>query len=442
MSEGLSAVYRFETGIDTGANQAGNGRLNYVGLSGGFGNLTLGRIWSASYNHAGVIRDFPNWYTSGDTSGRVGNALSYAMSTGAFSMQIDAIMDSETNTGDAVDQLEFGMTVSLGDIGKVAFAHVNKQDTLLDEAMVVTPAVEARDAVAEVTFRAAVEAREAAPEMIFLVEEGDDGMEMTTPLTRIMVWAPEANVNDDGELTTANGILFTLPVDEEGVDDDRPASYHIGAACAPADNEGGREDGADCVEAEAFFADAPSTTVGAGPSADGMTELTVTNSRTYYAPGEQEGTGDDAMDVHTIRVIDEVEERAAVPERAAVAAVAARAAVPAVTTMIDTPGSKSSHVSAEFGLGALTGAVGYSETKTNGMSGKDKTTFVGVSGSIGDTGMNWGAWGRKKTTAGGGESKPWTVGLNKGLGDGAKAYIEHGNDGEDGSTVVGLVVNF
>ena len=109
-----------------------------------FGNLTLGRIWSASYNHAGVIRDFPNWYTSGDTSGRVGNALSYAMSTGAFSMQIDAIMDSETNTGDAVDQLEFGMTVSLGDIGKVAFAHVNKQDTLLDEAMVVTPAVEAR----------------------------------------------------------------------------------------------------------------------------------------------------------------------------------------------------------------------------------------------------------------------------------------------------------
>ena len=67
---------------------------------------------------------------------------------------------------------------------------------------------------------------------------------------------------------------------------------------------------------------------------------------------------------------------------------------------------------------------------------------MGVSGSIGDTGMNWGAWGRKKTTAGGGESKPWTVGLNKGLGDGAKAYIEHGNDGEDGSTVVGLVVNF
>ena len=43
-------------------------------------------------------------------------------------------------------------------------------------------------------------------------------------------------------LQLPHGILFTLPVDEEGVDDDRPASYHIGAACAPADNEVRRDE--------------------------------------------------------------------------------------------------------------------------------------------------------------------------------------------------------
>ena len=410
MSEGLSAVYRFETGIDTSANQSG--RLNYVGLSGGFGNLTLGRIWSASYNHAGVLRDFPNWYTSGDTSGRVGSALSYAMSTDAFSMQIDAIMDSGTNTGDAVDQLEFGMTVSLGDIGKIAFAHVNKQDTLHKEAMVVTPA------------------REAADAMFFLVTEDADEMEMETPLTQIMVWTnATGNVNDDDELIDAGGIMFDPAVMDDPAtqnnDESRPASYHDGN-CAPTNAEGMRPNG--CVSAVAYFSDTTTTRTTMGThtaDGDGMSTVpadtvATTTARTYIAPGEQDGD----MDANTIRTV------------------AAVTAADEVTTMIDTPGSKSSHVSAEFGLGAITGAVGYSETKTNGMSGKDKVTFLGVSGSIGDTGMNWGAWSRKKTTAAGGESKPWTVGLNKGLGDGAKAYIEHGNDGEDGSTVVGLVVNF
>ena len=37
--------------------QSGGGRLAYVGLSGGFGTLTIGQIWSASYNSVGAITD-------------------------------------------------------------------------------------------------------------------------------------------------------------------------------------------------------------------------------------------------------------------------------------------------------------------------------------------------------------------------------------------------
>ena len=57
VGEGLTAVYNFETAISTPNAGLPGGRLSSVALSGGFGTLTLGQIWSASYNHSGVIRD-------------------------------------------------------------------------------------------------------------------------------------------------------------------------------------------------------------------------------------------------------------------------------------------------------------------------------------------------------------------------------------------------
>ena len=57
VSDGLAAVYQFEDSIDvTNANATHPaGRLSYVGLSGGFGTITLGHIWKAGYNHFGGI---------------------------------------------------------------------------------------------------------------------------------------------------------------------------------------------------------------------------------------------------------------------------------------------------------------------------------------------------------------------------------------------------
>ena len=135
ISEGLSAVYRFEHKISTeNASQPG-GRLAYAGLSGSFGTVSLGQIWSASFNHVGGITDGSWFYGNSETSYRVGNALSYAMSAGAISMQIDAVMDGGTDTGESVDQLEFGMTVSLGDIGKLGLAYVDTKDSMVTNSV-------------------------------------------------------------------------------------------------------------------------------------------------------------------------------------------------------------------------------------------------------------------------------------------------------------------
>ena len=45
------------------------------------------------------------------------------------------------------------------------------------------------------------------------------------------------------------------------------------------------------------------------------------------------------------------------------------------------------HIAAEFSFGGVTPYLGYSEKKMNGKTKKDKTTFVGVRGSVGDTGF-------------------------------------------------------
>ena len=127
VSEGLTAVYRWETKIDsTSASQPG-GRLSYVGLSGGFGQITVGQIWSASFNSFGAITDNSFAYGSSETSYRVGDALSYAVTVGNLSLQADAIMDSSTKK--TSDSYQVGATLGgLMDSGSIAIAHIRHAD--------------------------------------------------------------------------------------------------------------------------------------------------------------------------------------------------------------------------------------------------------------------------------------------------------------------------
>ena len=99
VSEGLTAIYNFESKINTtNASQPG-GRLSYVGLSGGFGTLTLGQIWSATTNNFGAITDNSGFIGASETTGRHGSVVSYAVSVENISIQLDATMNRAWRAG-------------------------------------------------------------------------------------------------------------------------------------------------------------------------------------------------------------------------------------------------------------------------------------------------------------------------------------------------------
>ena len=123
ISEGLTANYRYEEALDLAtASLATGNRLSYVGLSGGFGTISIGRIWSASFNSVGAILDNSWVYGSSHTSYRVGPAVSYSNSAGAASMQVDLVMDGSNAAKSGVDSYEFGLSFDLG-AATLAFAH-------------------------------------------------------------------------------------------------------------------------------------------------------------------------------------------------------------------------------------------------------------------------------------------------------------------------------
>ena len=128
VSEGLTAVYRYERSIDSSDASEPDGRLSYVGLSGGFGTVTVGKVWGAAYNHFGAIVDQAlNYGSPGQTGNRDSNAVSYSVSVGDVSLQADAIMDQ--STGKTGDGFAFGATLGgLLETGSVAIAHRKHPD--------------------------------------------------------------------------------------------------------------------------------------------------------------------------------------------------------------------------------------------------------------------------------------------------------------------------
>ena len=95
----------------TDANGGPGGRLSYVALSGGFGTITLGQIWSASAIHYGFKVDPSYWNgVFGGANYRNGNSVSYSSNAGDVTFQIDKV------TGDA-EKLELGASADLGPVG-------------------------------------------------------------------------------------------------------------------------------------------------------------------------------------------------------------------------------------------------------------------------------------------------------------------------------------
>ena len=97
--------------FDNDADSDAGGRISSISLSGGFGTVSLGQIWSASANHYGFAVD-PTIVggSFGGASYRPGNTVSYSSSAGDVSFQIDKV------TGDG-EKIEFGASANLGPVG-------------------------------------------------------------------------------------------------------------------------------------------------------------------------------------------------------------------------------------------------------------------------------------------------------------------------------------
>ena len=143
VSEGLTAVYRYEAALDLSSAELGEngaGRLSSVGLSGGFGTVTLGHIYSASYNHVGALTD--NGVASSNQNSptvRTSSNLSYSASTGPISFQLDAGMGA--GTGRSLDRAELGLSFDTGaaNVG-MAFTAKRITENKIDTQVVRTSA--------------------------------------------------------------------------------------------------------------------------------------------------------------------------------------------------------------------------------------------------------------------------------------------------------------
>ena len=485
LADGLSAIYQFEHKFSTeNAGMDGGGRLAHVGLSGGFGTVTFGQIWSASFNATGAITDNSMLWGDSGTSYRVDNALSYSNSVGNASVQIDAIMDSSRDTGEAVDQVEFGMSIGLGDIGKLAFGYVESKDTNIDDAWVHVPATPATPGVAQ---------RKGSPAEYYLVGPEEDGSDNTAlMMIEILVPLTDSDGDTDGHqnmYVDAEGEFKAAPTDGNSGEQNLVNAIKVvnGKHVVTHGSDDVNSDYCDVKEGEkakcrtetvyikdGFVGDvAPSVS---GESAD--SNMVTLNPNTPGAATETyyivvDGKGNDTGLISAGDKEGEFGMVAAVPE------VLAKPYIPGTPADVEddgapniTPGYKGTHVAAEFGLGGVTAFVGYSSTENNGGaldiptkaadkpetgdiargadgmlartgSSETKMAHLGVRGSLGDGGMSYVLQYRSVDDAGT-KTSPFMFHMSKSLGDGASAHIEHANndDGKGGKTWLGLKVGF
>ena len=453
-------MYRFEHKISTqNAGQPG-GRLAYAGLSGGFGTITFGQIWSASYNGTGAITDGSWRYGNSHTSLRVGNALSYSNSVGNASLQIDAIMDPDRDTGDAVDQIEFGMTIGLGDIGKLAVSYVESKDTKLTTTMEHVPAMEAKAATADTPemyyIRAAGEDRTKDVEVkkvdVVIVADSDQDSETALENTyfKVVDGVVTDEFKDDQEAAFKNALVLDSSTGNPIISVDTDSDTDGVQLCKEDANTVAME----CKTVTVYVETKTSyVTEDEATNTPGVSDKRLKTDVTYHILEKGEDAG-------KLRVAPEKDGDPMMPY------------VPASTKKLDDimPGHKGSHIAVEFGLGGVSAWLGHSTVETNGgaidMGTKaapntDKTTggvvdatmmtdpsetkvvHAGVRGSVGDSGLNYDIAYRSVDTDGD-KSNPYMIHLSKSLGDGASVHAEHGNsdDGTSGLTWVGLKVDF
>ena len=481
LSEGLSAVYNFEAKIDSShAGQPDTGRLSYLGLSGGFGSVTMGQIWSAAYNHAGGWRYLGPWFGSGDTDSRIGSAVSYAYSSEMASFQVDAYMDGDRDTGNTVDEFQFGATINLGDIGKLGIGYRDVEDTFA--VSMATPSDmggSTGGSTGGATGGSTGGATGGSTGGAMKIQETNSdeiiiGRMIHKPGT-LNVWTL-TEIPSDEDADPIVTVVYEVP-GEPG-----PSVYYLKSQAD--DPEEATLDKVEVDTTAASFMKTSRTNAadliidGKRHPAETLKVVTVTTgegaqtiTKSYYeVPGPVTGT----MYYTKESLDDETKTDVLVPEARVTNAQASdeegSGLVKVYATAMTEPepeepmtepepeepmmskrtvkdyGHTEAHVTLQLDLGAMTGTLGYSEIDNNDPDKKmdKKITFLGLNGAIGDTGMSWTAYSRKIDDHDGSDSNPWGLSLTKSLGGGASVYIDHGDNdgGKGGETFVGMNVNF
>ncbi len=368
ISDGLTAVYRFEHKINTAKASLTDGRLAYAGLKGGFGTITAGQIWSASFNSVGAITDNSFAYGNSETTYRHGSVVSYANSFGPASVQLDLVMDGARDSGNKdIDQVEFGLSVALGDIGKIAIAHVKKEDSMPGTHMVDVVVQTLSTSITTVTMTAATTTTTT-----------------TTTIATAVQYVPKAW--EGSKAITGTSMTLNVKPAEIMV----PATLKSFTRLTTGSNPNGNADVSTKDTCDFLNTNVKNT-------CETRKVYTTKASTTTAAPTDIYFLADDV-------------------------------------TPTKNPGSKSNHIAAEFSFGGVIPHLGYSEKKMNGKMKKDKTTFVGVRGSVGDTGFGYVFQYRDKEEMKEGmmiEYEPWILGLSKTMGGGASLHFEHSGGMKD-----------
>ena len=582
-----------------------------MGLSGAFGNITMGQIWTAAYNHAGGWRYLNPYFGSGDTTSRQGSALSYAFNSGAASFQVDAYLDGARNTGKTVDEFQFGATINLGDIGKLGIGYRDIENEhimvpvagsfpTLDPGSFPTldpGSFPTLDPGSDPMYMIEVDPDNPGSFAMYEIMQETPGSQITYSLTpsgahkdptyrlneteggmwpkvdimfkELDVEIPETEnliINANGELLAQNptpgetdpvSITWTEKDGTEKVTDVREPMHKVnvntsegagGRNILGPDDEGGKS--IDAMITAVLVADAKSPTLGSidkddasgkygetgcfsadadcseihlfkvtyrqqdrdalVPNEEGlavfptvnvfleandmniMHSAKATSKEDYTIKPDLDATGakfpqyeivklEDGSQVMygltpsgartdaTYKLVETADSdgngfptyNIVVKEMGADASLNEDGQAPSLNNDGQAPslnndgvfpgakknpgtkyGSTESHVSLQLSLGAMTGTLGYSEIDKNDEKMDKKISFLGLNGSLGDSGLSWTAYSRSVDDHDGSDTNSWGASLTKSLGDGVSTYIDHGNDGDDGLTFVGLSVNF
>ncbi len=496
---------------------------------------------------AGAINHKRNqayWESHGDEllGGRY-EALSYAISAGSVSAQLDLIMDGATDTGKSIDGSAFGMTAALGDIGKLSVGYEKKEDATTTMAVMgATPSkVAGENALKFKVTDGKVD--KTGSTLVFRTKDGRmiisdavvthtittgaDGKSHTATLEVVNVATTDKD--QDGTIykiggkyysagcTDGNGKLnagttpcgtgattevryVTSDLNQETEKGKTPTAHTYMAYRADdadqamlankgfvdrrSDWAGKRDDRNRQIDGDGYYW----RWVDSDPDVEGLdvegistlASICSLNSGQNPASGCHVYVGangepltvmvdadNDPSTPDVTRVIINTYGDATDNDDESVATGSSSVSADGRNELVKSPdltdqvsiahtatgnlmdtvyGAKKTHISAEFGLGAVTLGLGHSQEESNDpmVTGKTKTNYLGMQGSLGDTGLNWLAWGRSVEAPSGTKTNPWMVGINKSLGGGAFTFVEHTNADDDsgGTTHVAFGVNF